>query len=222
VDGQLDASRHPVEVARDLLGWTIVCRGTAAVIVEAEAYHQDEPASHSYGGVPTPRTEHLFGAAGTLYVYFTYGMHWCANLVTGEPGSGEAVLLRAAMPVVGEPLMRLRRAARRAADPERLPAREVASGPARLVEALGIVPADNGAQLLPEAPMSVAAALECGDAAPVLVRDMALAAGVGVRLPLTSEDLLVGPRIGITKAADLPWRFGVRGAMLSRPFREPT
>ena len=216
--GELEASRHPVEVARELLGWTIVCRGTAAVIVETEAYHQDEPASHSHGGVPTPRTEHLFGAAGTLYVYFTYGMHWCANLVTGEPGSGEAVLLRAGMPVVGEPLMRLRRAARRQADPDAMRAADIASGPARLVEALGILPTDNGAQLLPAEMMSVDAALARGEAGPVLVRDAQLAASVGVRLPLDAEDVLVGPRIGITKAVDLPWRFGVRGATLSKPF----
>ncbi|MCW2961048.1 MAG: DNA-3-methyladenine glycosylase [Thermoleophilia bacterium] len=215
----LDATRHPAEVAPDLLGWTIACRGTAAVLVEVEAYHQDEPAAHSFGGLPTPRTQDLFGPPGTIYVYFTYGMHWCANLVTGPEGSGEAVLLRGAVPVHGEQLMRARRAAPRGVDPAKWRTKEIAGGPGRLTQALDIRAEDSGTPILRADVATLADALSLSVDGPVLVRDAAAARSVGIELPVAGDALVIGPRIGITKAMELAWRFGVRGsAGLSRGF----
>jgi DNA-3-methyladenine glycosylase len=214
----LDATRHPQEVARDLLGWSIACRGTAAVLTELEAYHQDEPAAHSFGGRPTPRTEGLFGPPGRAYVYFTYGMHWCANLVTGPDGSGEAVLLRAAMPVFGEARMRERRAAPRGADTPGFSPRDVLGGPGRQAQGLDIRGDDTGRAMLREDIGSLEDALAVATTGPVIWRDETLAAQVGIALPVTGADVLVGPRIGITKAVELPWRFGARGAWHSKPF----
>jgi DNA-3-methyladenine glycosylase len=214
----LDATRHPVEVARDLLGWTIACRGTAAVLTEVEAYHQEEPAAHSYGGRPTPRTQGLFGPPGPAYVYFTYGMHWCANLVTGEDGSGEAVLLRAAVPVHGEWLIRERRAAPRGVDPESIRPRDLLTGPGRLAQGLDIRAGDTGRLVLREDLLTLDEALAASQEGPVLVRERAEAERVGIALPVPDEDVLVGPRIGISKATELHWRFGVRGALVSKPF----
>lgn len=115
--------------------------GVAAVrLVETEAYRGPiDPGSHGYRGV-TPRTEVMYGPPGRLYVYFTYGMHWCANVVCGRDGECEAVLLRAGEPVAGTAVM----SARRGSVPEKL----LASGPARLAQALGIDKAHNGATLL--------------------------------------------------------------------------
>lgn len=216
---QLEPDRHPVDVAPELLGWTIACRGAAAVIVEVEAYHQDEPASHAYGGVPTPRTRDLFGPAGSLYVYFTYGMHWCANLVTGAGGSGEAVLLRAAVPIRGLERMRERRSARRRPGAAPPADRELCAGPARLVDALDIRPGDGGCDLL-RLPHGACLddALGRADDAPVLVRDVDAARIAGIELPVVADRIAVGPRIGISKAVELPWRFGVAGSpWLSKP-----
>lgn len=211
LDRDLLAQHHPAQVAPRLLGWTIACRGTAAVITEVEAYHQDEPAAHSYGGRPTPRTRGLFGPPGTAYVYVSYGIHLCANVVTGPEGSGEAVLLRAAVPIRGEDAIRQRRG--RASD--------LLTGPGRLAQGLGLRLDDTGRRMLIDEDAtcvddaSIACAAQDG---PVIVRDVAAAREVGIELPLPSGRLLVGPRIGITKAVDLPWRFGVRGAPVSKPF----
>ncbi len=214
----LDALRHPEAVAPDLLGWSIACRGTAAVLTEVEAYHQDEPAAHSYGGRVTPRTAGLFGPPGTAYVYLSYGIHWCANLVTGEDGSGEAVLLRAAMPVHGEDAIRARRAAGRGTDPAALRAKDLLTGPGRLAQGLDLRLDDTGRVLLREDLDSLDAALAAATDGPVIWRDETLASAVGIELPIDPDRLLVGPRIGITKAVDLPWRFGVRDAHVSKPF----
>lgn len=214
----IDATRHPVEVAPDLLGWSIACRGTAAVLTEVEAYHQEEPAAHSHGGRPTPRTVGLFGPPGTAYVYLSYGIHWCANLVTGEDGSGEAVLLRAAMPVHGEDLMRARRVAGRATEPTSLRPRELLTGPGRLAQGLDLRLDDTGCTILREDLSTLDDALEAATHGPVIWRDVELAARVGIELPLDRMRLLVGPRIGITKAVELPWRFGIRDAHVSKPF----
>jgi len=170
------------EAARALIGWTLTLNGVGGRIVETEAYHHEDPASHSFSG-PTPRNAVMFGPPGRIYVYRSYGIHWCMNLVCGD-GPGSAVLLRALEPVHGLDEM----IARRGLEDPRL----LCSGPGRLCQALGVTREHNGV-LAAEAPF----ALEPG--------------------PRT--DVVVGPRIGITKAAEVPWRFGERGSRyVSRPF----
>jgi DNA-3-methyladenine glycosylase len=172
----------PVDVvAPALLGcWVVTDRPAGRVAVrltEVEAYsgEGEDPASHAHRG-PTPRAEIMFGPPGRLYVYFSYGVHWCANVVVGPPGRGAAVLLRAGEVVVGEELARSRRPAARVV-------RDLARGPARLTQALGIGPDDRGADLLD--PHS------------------------SVRLHRAPAPAAVsaGPRVGISQATDLPWRF---------------
>jgi DNA-3-methyladenine glycosylase len=137
-------ARSSPEVARDLLGRVLVRNLPGGLrlsgrIVEAEAYQEDDPASHSYRG-PTPRTEVMFGPPGHVYVYFTYGMHFCMNVVTGTAGEGSAVLLRAAEPLEGLMEMTRRRGTR---DPKLL-----LGGPARLCQAIGVARAENGLDLV--------------------------------------------------------------------------
>jgi len=172
----------PVDVvAPTLLGcWVVTDRpeGRVAVrLTEVEAYSGEgrDPASHAHRG-PTPRAEIMFGPPGRLYVYFSYGVHWCANVVVGPPGRGSAVVLRAGEVVMGEELARARRHA------ARVP-RDLARGPARLTQALGIGPHDRGADLL--------------DAR----SDVRLHRGPG---PTAVSS---GPRVGISLATELPWRF---------------
>lgn len=150
----------------------------AGRIVETEAYRSDDPASHSFNG-PTPRSAIMFGPPGHLYVYLSYGIHRCANVVVGADGDGQAVLLRAIVPLSGVELMRARRAGR--ID------RELANGPGKLCAALGVDLHDNGADLL--APDAAIRILDDGTAPPA--------------------DPLIGPRVGITKAVEVPWRFRV-------------
>ena len=172
----------PVDVvAPALLGcWVVADRPAGRVAVrltEVEAYSGEgqDPASHAHHG-PTPRAEIMFGPPGRLYVYFSYGVHWCANVVVGPAGRGSAVLLRAGEVVVGEELAGSRRPAARTA-------RDLARGPARLTQALAIGPDDRGADLLD--------------------------AGSPVRLHRGPAPAAVsaGPRVGISQATDLPWRF---------------
>jgi len=177
-------------VARDLLGRLLVRRlpevTLVARIVECEAYQEDDPASHSFRP-PTARTEVMFGPAGRLYVYFTYGMHFCMNVVTGRVGEGSAVLLRAAEPLSGVEWMQDRRGV---ADP-----RLLCSGPGRLTQAFGIDRTSNGTDLLSG-------------------RDLFLAPG----RPVPEERVGVGPRVGISVAAERPWRFVELGnRFVSRP-----
>lgn len=168
--------------ARDLIGWTLTMNGVGGRIVETEAYHYSDPASHSFSG-PTARNAVMFGPPGVIYVYRSYGIHWCMNLVCGdEPGS--AVLLRALEPTAGLDLM----IARRGLDDPRL----LCSGPGRLCQALGVTHDQNGFS-------AAAAPFELTPGPPAEVQ--------------------VGPRIGITKAVDVPWRFGEAGSrFLSKPF----
>ncbi|MGH7561604.1 MAG: DNA-3-methyladenine glycosylase [Gemmatimonadales bacterium] len=137
--------RRPVDVvARDLLGATVRSRLggrlTAGVIVEAEGYlGRDDPASHAYRGRLHDGNRSLYGPAGTWYVYRSYGIHWCANLVCNPAGSGGAVLLRAVVPVAGLPTIRARRAG--------VPEPRLADGPGKLCQALGITRALDGAAM---------------------------------------------------------------------------
>ena len=138
-------ARRSTQVAPDLLGRILVRAlpdgsRLAARIVEVEAYEQGDPASHSFKGRPTARTEVMFGPPGRLYVYFTYGQHFCSNVVTGSDGVGSAVLLRAAEPIEGLQVMGLNRGTDGV--------RQLCSGPARLTQAFGIARAENGVDLV--------------------------------------------------------------------------
>ena len=169
------------EVAPALLGcWLVTDRpeGRVAVrLTEVEAYSGEgsDPASHAHRG-PTPRAAIMFGPPGRLYVYFSYGVHWCANVVVGPEGRGSAVLLRAGEVVVGEDVARCRRPAARAD-------RDLARGPARLTQALAIGPQDKAADLL--------------DAA----------SPVRLHRGEPPDAVSSGPRVGISQATELPWRF---------------
>lgn len=131
-----------VSAARNLLGWKLVHDSpqgrTAGYIVETEAYHQSDPASHTFGGKRLANAA-MFEPAGTIYVYFTYGMHYCVNIVTGQAGDGQAVLIRALEPVEGLELMAARR---NTTDPLNL-----CSGPAKLTQAMGIDKGHGGLRL---------------------------------------------------------------------------
>jgi DNA-3-methyladenine glycosylase len=150
-----------VDAAPRLLGWTFLVDGVGGRIVEVEAYDETDPASHSYRGV-TPRTRAMFGFPGHLYVYRSYGIHWCVNITCGSPGAGAAVLLRALEPT--RELETMRR--RRGVDSDRL----LCSGPGRLTQALAIDGRYDGADLAeapfeliaPAAPVSVATTTRIG------------------------------------------------------------
>lgn len=172
--------RDPREVAPELLGKVLVHGARAGRIVEVEAYcGSDDPGSHAYRGM-TRRNATMFGPPGHLYVYFTYGMHWCANAVCGEEGQGVAVLLRALAPLRGIDEMR---AARPAARRDR----DLCSGPAKLCQALGLDGRFDGADLV-EASHGVSI-LDDGTDPPLLPA--------------------VGPRVGLSAGAEAPWRWWV-------------
>src|ERR1700724_4571177 len=122
-------ARSVHKVAPDLIGTTFLVDGVGGVIVEVEAYHHTEPAAHSYRG-PTPRNQVMFGPPGFVYVYRTYGIHWCMNFVCEKAGSASAVLIRALQPTHGITAMRRRRGLH--------DERSLCSGPGKLCEALGI------------------------------------------------------------------------------------
>jgi len=126
------------DAAPALIGWTLLVEGVGGRIVEVEAYAQDDEASHSFRG-PTRRTEVMFGDPGRLYVYRSYGLHWCANVVCEERGRGAAILLRALEPTHGLEQMRARRGTE--------DVRQLCAGPGRLTQALGVTSEHNGAEL---------------------------------------------------------------------------
>jgi DNA-3-methyladenine glycosylase len=173
-----DALAGPVlDVAPRVLGATLRNGAVAVRLTEVEAYDgQDDPGSHAYNG-RTGRNAVMFGPAGRLYVYFTYGMHFCCNVVCGPEGRASAVLLRAGEVVEGLEVARDRRP--RSTD------RDLARGPARLCQALGIDRSHNGADLSSGEPT--------------------------LTLGVPPGDVSTGPRVGLRLAADRPWRFWVTG-----------
>jgi DNA-3-methyladenine glycosylase len=178
-------SRSVHEVAPDLIGATILVNGVGGRLVEVEAYHHTDPAAHSFRG-QTERNAVMFGPPGYVYVYRSYGIHWCLNFVCEPKGSASAVLIRAIQPTAGVATMRRRRGV---AD-ERL----LCSGPGRLCQALGITRAHNGLPL-DQPPFELFARQ-------------------------SEVEVVAGPRIGLTKAVELPWRYGEKGSrFLSKPFQ---
>ncbi|HEY5788744.1 MAG TPA: DNA-3-methyladenine glycosylase [Microlunatus sp.] len=166
-------------VAPTLLGATLTHAGVTVRISEVEAYAGDrDPASHAYRG-RTARTAVMFGPPGRLYVYFSYGMHHAANIVCGPDGTASGVLIRAGEVVEGVDLARLRRG-------DRIRDRDLARGPGRLAQALGLTLADGGADVFGAGPVRLVL-----DAFPV-------------------REWQSGPRVGVSLAADVPWRFWVR------------
>jgi DNA-3-methyladenine glycosylase len=173
------------EVAPDLIGCTVLVDGVGGPIVEVEAYDQEDPASHGFRG-ETARSRSMFGPPGHAYVYRSYGIHWCLNLVCEDEDVAAAVLLRALEPTQGVEAMRTRRGL----DEPRL----LAAGPGRLCQALGVTRDHDGLPL---------------DRPPFELR----ARGA-------EPEIVNGPRVGISRAADLPWRYGLAGSpYLSRSFR---
>ena len=198
-------ARPSVEVAPDLLGCVLeheTADGLVAVeLTEVEAYAgRSDPASHAYRG-KTRRNAVMFGPPGHAYVYFTYGMHFCVNMVfLGEQGSASAVLLRAGAIIEGEDLAR----ARRTRGTVRLASRDLARGPARLCQALGIDRSLDGADVVATgSPLRVRAG--AGNPA----RSAVLAPGDDP--PETPRRIVTGPRVGVSSAAEIPWRFWYEG-----------
>jgi DNA-3-methyladenine glycosylase len=180
----LDFLASAQTLARKLIGATLLVDGVGGVIVETEAYDPSDPASHSFSG-QTLRNAAMFGPPAHAYVYRSYGIHWCLNIVCGDEGHGAAVLVRAIEPVAGLDRMRQRRKL----DNQRL----LCAGPGRVAQALGITREHNGLPI---------------NAPPFELRAAAK------RVQVVS-----GPRIGISKATEQPWRFGLAGStFLSRPF----
>jgi DNA-3-methyladenine glycosylase len=177
-------ARSVHDVAPALIGCTLLVDCVGGPIVEVEAYDHEDPASHGFRG-KTDRNVSMFGPPGHAYVYRSYGIHWCLNLVCEEEGVAAAVLLRALEPAHGLEAMR----ARRGLDAPRL----LCSGPGRLCQALGVTREHDGARL---------------DRSPFRLLP-----------PQREVEVVRGPRVGITRAADLPWRYGLAGSrFLSRAF----
>jgi DNA-3-methyladenine glycosylase len=182
--GLIDFSASSEWVAQRLIGATLTVNGVGGRIVETEAYDREDPASHSFPGI-TPRNAVMFGPPGYVYVYRSYGIHWCLNFVCREEGHGAGVLIRAIEPLTGLDAMRQRRRVE--------PVRLLCSGPGRLAQALDITHRNNGMSLSEE-PFQIEA-------------------------PQEPVRIVAGPRIGLTKAIDIPWRFGLAESKFwSKPF----
>ena len=183
--------RPVLDVAPELIGCLVTHGETSGVIVEAEAYHEIEPASHAFIGL-RPRTQVLFGPPGRAYVYRSYGVHALFNAVCEPEGVGAGVLIRALEPLTGLELMRRRRGLERE--------RELCSGPGKLTQALGIELDDNGVDL---------------QRGSIVISGRSRA--------WRDVEVVADRRIGITHAAELPWRFTAAGnRFVSRPFRIAT
>lgn len=178
-------ARSVHEVAPDLIGATLLVDGVGGRVVEVEAYDQEDPASHSFAG-RTARNASMFGPPGHAYVYRSYGVHWCLNLVCDVEGRAEAVLVRALEPTHGLERMRARRGV--SLD------RALCSGPGKLGQALAVTREHDGLPL-DEPPFELLAREE-------------------------TPEIAAGPRIGITRAIEHTWRYGLRGSpFLSRRLR---
>ena len=174
-------------MAPELIGAELYVDGVGGILVEVEAYDQEDPASHGFAG-RTPRNAAMFGPPGHAYVYGSYGIHWCLNLVCEQEETASAVLVRALEPTRGCDVMRNRRGL----EEQRL----LCSGPGRLCQALGVTRSHDGLPL---------------DRAPF---DLRARSG--------AVDVVAAPRIGITRAAELPWRYCLAGTrFLSRPVPRP-
>jgi DNA-3-methyladenine glycosylase len=189
-DIQAIVGLHSLNAAPLLLGCYLIRQTPAGQIrlkiVETEAYHQADPASHSYRGL-TPRTAPMFQAGGHIYIYFNYGMHYALNIVTGKEGEGEGVLIRAGEPLDGIELMKANRGTENV--------KNLASGPGKLAQALGIFDTSLSGKILNKSSISLekGAAIEAGE-------------------------IIASARIGITKASDRPWRFYIKNnPYVSRP-----
>ncbi|MGC4749474.1 DNA-3-methyladenine glycosylase [Micromonospora sp. DT201] len=178
--------------ARGLLGCQLHAGGVTVRITEVEAYAgtAGDPASHAHRG-RTPRNAVMFGPAGQVYVYFTYGMHWCMNVVTGAEGEAAAVLLRAGEVVDGVDIARKRRGVE-------VPDRDLARGPARLAVALGIDAEAKGTSMIDgNGPIFLAPPTR----------------------PLARSAISAGPRVGVAAAQDVPWRFWITGDVTVSSYR---
>ena len=181
----MNLSRSPHEVAPELIGAELYLDGVGGVIVEVEAYDHQDPASHGFRNRRTARNGSMFLPGGAVYVYRSYGIHWCLNIVCAEEGVADAVLLRSLEPTQGLEEMRVRRGV---ADP-----RLLCSGPGRLCQGLAVTREHDGLWVL--------------------------APPFELRARPAPVEVVTGTRIGITKAAERPWRYGLAGSRyVSRPF----
>jgi DNA-3-methyladenine glycosylase len=178
-DPQTLLNQDALEAGPGLLGWKLMSRlggkVTGGIIIEVEAYHGPaDPASHAHRGI-TPRTTPMFESAGAIYVYLSYGLHYCVNIVTGREGDGQALLIRALWPTDGIPVMQERR--------KGAPFERLTNGPANLTQSLGITIQQTGSRLGQELWLEPP------------------------KVALDKKLIITGPRVGISRAKELPWRF---------------
>lgn len=178
----LAPASHVADTAASLLGWELAANGVRVRLTEVEAYAgAADPASHAFRG-QTPRTKVMFGPAGVAYLYYVFGAHWCLNMVLGEEGTAAAALLRAGSVIDGVDLARTRR--------NNVKDRELARGPARLVLALGLDGSAYGTSMV-------------DGSGPVVITPPSKPVDVG--------EISSGPRVGVSSAHDVLWRFWITG-----------